>query len=63
MRWVHLTAAGTFHARSCKHVLVLSCMHRAADLGGTPDFEGLLFGSYAGKLLLDASVLRVPERV
>ena len=44
----------TSHARTCKHVLVVLCMHRAADLGGTPDFEGLLVVSYSGKLLLDA---------
>jgi hypothetical protein len=35
----------TSHARSGKHMLVVVCMHRAASLGGTPDFEGLLVGS------------------
>ena len=49
----------TSHARSGKHVLVVLCLHRAADFGGTPDFEGLLVGAQAVTLWLDASVLGV----
>jgi hypothetical protein len=44
-------------------VLVVLCLHRAADLGGTPDFEGLLVGAQAVTLWLDASVLGVRKRV
>jgi hypothetical protein len=42
---------------------VVLCLHRAADLGGTPDFEGLLVGSQAVTLLLHASVLGVRKWV
>ena len=41
--------------------VVLCLCHRAADLGGTPDFEGLLVGSQAVTLLLGCQCLAGPK--